>query len=221
MPLGIFIIRNFLEPFSYLVYALAFYLKARRGRLGLDWLLLAYYLAGAALLTAANFLVLHPLPDMLNDWMYNVVYFLTICVLSWYFLHLLTGRWKKLFLVVALIVNTLIFFVYELLLGHFLNDYNSIVYAISFICIVIYSFLYFSQLLGNVTEKSITREFDFWLVSGYLLYFLGAFIIILLYRTVPFAVTGDVWVLQNVILFIGSLITLTGYLNTSGRRRFF
>ncbi|HVZ96641.1 MAG TPA: hypothetical protein VG847_07185 [Chitinophagaceae bacterium] len=155
-----------------------------------------------------------------NNWIYNTVHFINICVLSWYFYHLLQTKLKKGFVWVALVVNVAVFIVYDLILHRFISTYNGYVYAICYICLVAYSFMYFNQLLNNISEKSILNNFNFWLVSGYLINFLGSFIIILLYRTVDYDDTGNVWAMQNIILFLCSIITFVGYLKTSPRKQY-
>ncbi len=213
------IFKNFLEPFAYLIYSVIFFLKfMNKKNLELK-VLFWYYLAAAVFLTGANLLVLYPSQSRDNDWIYNIVYFMTICTLSWYFYHLLYAKQKKLFVALSIAVNVTVFWVYEIFLHHFIGAYNSTVYAISFICILVYCFMYFDQQLGNVTEKNITNDFNFWLVSGYMLYFMGAFVVILLYRTVSFEETNTVWIFQSIILFISAMITTVGYMRTSARKR--
>ena len=43
---------------------------------------------------------------------------------------------------------------------------------------------FFDQVLRNVSELNIHHQFDFWLASGYLMYFLSCFILILFYDNV-------------------------------------
>lgn len=215
------IFKNFLEPFAYLIYTLIFVLRIKREKIFEEKILLVFYIVATVILTISSLIVLYPLQDVDNNWMYNVVYFINVCILSWYFYRILQTRLKRIFVLIALTINALVFIIYDILLWHFIGSYNGYVYAICYISIVVYSFMYFNQLLANVTEKSILSDFNFWLVSGYLLYFLGSFIIILLYRTVDIDNSGNVWAMQNIILFLSALITLVGYLQTSLRRYYF
>jgi len=221
MTLPELIFKNFLEPFAYLVYAIIFLLKIYNETNVEQKVLLVFYVVATILLTAASVLVLYANQNVDNVWMYNIFYLLTICVLSWFFYRLLYGRLKRAFIKISLAANVIIFIIYDIILHHFVGSYNGYVYAICYISIVAYSFMYFNQLLANVTEKSILNNFNFWLVSGYLFNYLGAFIIILLYRTVDLDDTGNVWAMQNIILFLSALITLAGYLRTSRRKRYF
>lgn len=144
--------------------------------------------------------------------MYNIFYLVTICILSWYFYQLFNSNIKKATVTLLLVTNVIIFISNDIFFGHFFNSFNDQQYAICFISVVIYALLYFDQLLRNITEQNILYQFNFWIVSGYLLYFLGSFIIILFYRSVNIDDSGDVWALQNIILFLSSVVTLTGYL---------
>jgi hypothetical protein len=220
MEWTLIIVRNFLEPFSYFIYAAIFFLKLKDEKNIEANVLFWYYLVAAILLTYANFLIVTDRADIDNNWMYNLVYFMTISTLSWYFYRLLPARQKKSFVIGAFILNALIFVVYDLILGHLIRSYNNYVYAICFICIVVYSFMYFNHLLNHVTGSSILNNFNFWLVSGYLLYFLGAFIVVLLYRTVNYNDLNTVWTFQSIILFLSALITLIGYLRTTPKKQY-
>jgi len=90
--------------------------------------------------------------------------------------------------------------------------YNTPVYASTFISIVAYSLLYFDQVIRNVNELEILKQFDFWLVSGYLIYFLSSFFIIIFYDEVPLRHRAFLWSLQNMVLFISASLTFSGYL---------
>jgi hypothetical protein len=76
------------------------------------------------------------------------------------------------------------------------------------------------QLIGDVTEKKLSYNFDFWFVCVQLMYQLGSFAIFLSYNyfTKQYFAAGDdkrelsimlgyLWVIHNAILFIGALIT--------------
>jgi hypothetical protein len=205
-------LKTFLEPFSYFIYAVVFFLKLLNDSSYEEKVLFIYYLCATILSLVASWLVVYAPETVLNNWLYNVLYFITICVLSLYFYRVLDTTIKKNIVMFLCIGNVVLFIIYNVLLGRFFSDYNQHVYSINFLSIVIYALFYFDQLLRNVSEINILHRFSFWLISGYLLYFLGCFSIILFYTTIPVLQRGYMWSLQNIILFVSSLIILTGYL---------
>lgn len=211
--------KNFLEPVCYLIYAIVFCLQFNKDKTFEKKILFFYYISATLLLLFASFNAMNIDEQIDNDWLYNIFYLITICVLSYYFYQILLDKTKKLAVLFLLSVNVVIFITYDMVLGHFFKSFNGYVYAICFISIVAYALLYFDQLLRNVNEQNILYQFDFWLVSGYLLYFLGSFIIILFYRSVDIDDSGNVWALQNIILLLSSLVTLHGYLSVPSANR--
>ena len=213
-------LKNFLEPFSYFIYAAILFIKLGRDKSFEKKVLFIYYLCATFLLFVASFLVIYTAEDIENNWLYNIFYFITICVLSYYFYQILNNKIKKYIVIFLLVINVILFIFYDLVLGLFYHGFNEHAYAICFISIVVYALLYFDQLLRNVSEQNILYEFNFWLVSGYLLYFLGCFIIILFYKSVSVDDRGSIWSLQNIILFLSSVVTLTGYLRIPSKKSF-
>ena len=205
-------LKNFLEPLSYLIYAAILFIKLGRDKTFKKKVLFIYYICATFVLSAASFLVVYAPANIENNWLYNIFYLITICVLSYYFYKILNNRIKKYIIIFLLFVNVIFFVIIDIISGMFYQGFNEHVYAICFISIVVYCLLYFDQLLRNVSENNILYQFDFWLVSGYLIYFLGCFIIILFYRSVAIDQRGIIWSLQNIILFLSAAVTLTGYL---------
>jgi hypothetical protein len=81
--------------------------------------------------------------------------------------------------------------------------------------------MFMHQILANVSEESLSMNFDFWFVSSLLIYNLGAFIIFLtfgyltrkilpaeLYSFENRDLVTAVWGVHNVLLFLSSLLTL-------------
>ncbi len=194
---------NELEPVAYLIYMLAVLLQLKHQRSFRHKVLAVYYATGAlvvyiGLVFSEN-----------NFWTYNVLFFANILAQSRYYLTLFESKTKKKIIIACCIFNTILF-IYINIISFKYNDYNNYVYAISFITIVLYSLLYLHQLLINLKEESLLLNFDFWLVCGYLLYFLGSFIIILYYNyyTSNKIARGDLWAMHNTILFICAAFTM-------------
>ena len=207
-----YILKEFTEPIAYLIYCIVLFAVYRLRKHPSYKLLAVNYAIASILLFAA---IIQNELDVDNDWNYNVVFLLTICSYSYYYYSLSKSSYKRQFIVTCCIANILLFLYFNVISGKFENSYNNYVYAFVFISIVIYSFLYFQDLLLNVSEESILHKFDFWLVSANLLYFLGAFIVILFYAYAEGSMRGIVWIIQSLILFISALITLNGYFVTT------
>ena len=205
------LINKFLEPFSYLIYSITLVISLHYQRSFNKTLLFLYYIFSTAVVFYASLLAYYKtLGD--NNWIYNLFFLVTIVVLSWYFHRVLFGRGKKKVVKILLVVNILVFVWYNIVLKKFYGYYNNQVIAFCFLSVVAYSFLYFHQLINNVNEQSILLDFNFWLISGYLLYFLGAFFVILFYQNAAVSQRGFVWGLQSFILFLSAVITLSGIL---------
>ena len=192
---------NELEPFSYLIYALAFLLQLKHDKSNGYKVLFVYYILSAVIIYIGIVYFDN------NTWTYNVLFFANILVLSWYYQKLFDDKRKKMLAVICTIFNLVIFAYVNIIALHY-DKYNADVYGISFITIVLYTLLYLHQLLINMKEESLLLNFDFWLTCGYLLYFLGAFFIIIYYdHNKNYYTRGDMWQMHNVILFICSAVT--------------
>ncbi|MDQ6762369.1 MAG: hypothetical protein M3015_07050 [Bacteroidota bacterium] len=203
--------KNFLEPLAYLLYTFLLLISIDRNSSISRRILFVYYLAALFLTYYANYLSFtKTLGD--NNYLYNLFFFITACTFSYYFYQLLTGRMRKMIVIFLLAVNLFLFIFYEIINRKFDGSYNNYVNAACFLSIVVYSFMYFHQLLRNVNELNILHEFNFWLISGYLLYFLGSFFIVLFYSEFTTELRGMVWAFQNIILLTSALIALTGNL---------
>lgn len=178
-----------------------------RGKSIRSKVLLVYYLFATLLL----FVACYTKVDVINNSIYNIFFFTTIIIFSYYFKSILYNRLKKNIIDFLLVINSVLFIKTDLVFNQ-LSGYNTDVYAITFLSIVVYALFYFDQVLRNVNELNLLHQFDFWLVSGYLLYFLSSFFIILFYYEVEINQRAVLWSLQNFILFLSSVLTITGSL---------
>jgi len=205
--------RNELEPIAYLIYMAAAILFYNSTRL-LRHKVLFYYYGFSAVLIYLGILFLDN-----NNWNYNVIFLLNICVLSWYFYSLLCNKVRKTIIVFLCAGNALLIIYTNVVQQKYLL-YNNYVYAFSFISIVLYALFYLLELLNNIKEDELLINFDFWLVSGYLIYFLGSFVIVLLYDDNRlYSKRGSMWQMHNIILFICSLITGLASVNILLKRK--
>jgi len=202
---------NFLEPFSYCIYIVILFIALTRIRTLKIKVLFCYYLIATCLIFYASLLAFYKTKGD-NNWIYNLFFLLTICIFSYYFYQLFYIKQKKYIALFFLTLNVIFFLIVHIVKQQFFNQVNNYITAFCFLSIVIYALLYFDQVIRNVSEVNILHEFDFWLVSGYLLYFLSCFCIILFYKNATIELRKTMWALQNLILFLSSVITLTGNL---------
>jgi hypothetical protein len=209
-------INNFLEPFSYLIYTVSFLLVNRRDKTFKRKVLLVYYIIAPPLMFYACLIALDVKSN--NNLIYNLHNCLYAVVLYYYFHETLNSSLKKKIIKCLIVGDILYFVIKDVFLGQY-SLYDSIGNSIFYLGIVVLSFMYFHQLLGNAKEYNILLEFDFWLICGFLLYFLGSFFVILTYNYFAHDAAAAqrkelayLWGVQNMLLFLGSLITLSGNL---------
>lgn len=195
--------KNGLEPLSYLIYAIAIFIAIRKNKLIKKEVLFIFYLLAIVIILVACYTT----NMLLNRILYNLYFFITISVFSYYFRSLLSTKTKKNIVNILFIIN-LILFINICLVSHQLFEINNYFYAITYLTIIVYALLYFHDVLKNVNEIKLLHQFDFWLVSGYLLYFLSCFFIIFFYENVDISLRATLWSLQNSILFLSSLLTM-------------
>jgi hypothetical protein len=176
--------------------------------------LIVFYLAGTVLLTGMAV-------SEVNTHFYNLLYPLTSLFLSHYFYTLFRTRLKKSIAVMAGVI-TLLYFSF-----HIDNPYfDSIGYVIASTGMVVLIFLYLHQVLNHVTEEPLSLNIDFWFVCVQLAYHLGSFAIFLSYnyfteqymamaqgepqRKETGTILTYLWVVHNVLLFLGALIISFG-----------
>lgn len=212
-----------LEPFAYLIYLFTVAFQCMRTPLFKFKLLTLYYLLTFALMSYASYYILFKAntAEDNNNWLYNTLYFFSAFFLSFYMLQTLQHQRNRKIVTVLMLVNVVNFFISNLIYQQQLFD--SFASSIFVVSMVLFSFLYFQELLRNVSEQNILFVFDFWLISGYLLYYLGSFFIILSWRRLSETIVGEptdeqgrlfalLWSVHNILLFISCLITLTGVL---------
>jgi hypothetical protein len=220
-------ITNFLEPFALLIYFVALWVYYQKNKTPATKLLFIYYLLVTILQLFSSTIV--KIISISNIWMYDIVAVLTIVCISIYFHQLLqTSKKKK--AVVTMLCVSLIYTIIRHATIEGMRLFDSIGYSIISASIALYVFMYFHQVLQNVTHFNILKDFNFWLASGYLIYFVGSFIIFVSYyyftkkilKTYTKAerdVLTALWGLHNVLLFISALSLLIGSLWVTYRKK--
>ena len=217
---------NFLEPFAFLFYFLGLFIYTRRAKQKTTKLLTFYYLIAFVLGLIGSFAV--HFSDS-NIWLYDIMALLTSIFLGRYFYQTLQSPAKKRTALILTIVYVL-YAIYRNLTLEGDRLFDSIGYAIISASVSVYVFMYFHQLLKNVSETNLLTELNFWLSSGYLLYFAGNFIIFVTYyyftlQYLKYESRSDaelltaLWGLHNVLLFISALSLLIGSLWITYRKR--
>jgi hypothetical protein len=220
-------VTNFLEPCCFLLYFLALQVFYRKNKMKAFKQLSFYYLTIGLLQLYASLEV--KFLTVGNIWVYDTVAILTAVFISHHFYHLLQSRGKRK-AVVALLAVYLVYAVirHTTLEGRRLFD--SIGFSILSATIAVYVFLYFHQVLQKVTDVSILKDLNFWLASGYLVYFVGSFIIFVTYYYFTTRIINTytkeeralltaLWGLHNILLFISALSLLIGCLWINSRRK--
>src|SRR5918993_2812894 len=187
-------LKHDLEPLSYLVYCVAVSITLRKEKSKTRKLIFFYYCLASVMIAIACHSV-----DQINRILYNSFFFITICFFSFYYYSLVLSKMKR-YVIVGLFILNLAMFVKLSVVSHQMLEINNYTYAITYGTIVIYVLLFFDQVLRNVSELNILHQFDFWLASGYLMYFLGCFFIILFYDNVEVKYWSILWSVQNIIL---------------------
>lgn len=174
--------------------------------------LIIYYLVGTIVLTG---MVLNMMITEVNTHFYNLLYPITSIFLSHYFYTLLQTQLKKTVAVIAGLTS-LVYYSFHIDAPYF----DSIGYVIASSGIVMLIFLYLHQGLNHVTEEPLSLNVDFWFVCVQLAYHLGSFAIFLSYNyfTHRYFAEGKsigtiltyLWIVHNVILFLGALILSFG-----------
>lgn len=216
------IIKDFLEPFSYLIYSIAFLLAQRSRRSVKEGLLCVYYFAGVVLIGYASILSQDYANN--NNWLYNIFYFLSAATVGYYFKSVLAKKSGKK-VVVVLFSAAALLYLYDIFIYKY-PYFNSYSAAYLFLCVVIACLLFFHEMLTTPNEENILMKFDLWVVSGYFMYFLGGFFIILSYKyfTDTFtydqrAILGDLWSVLNALLLFSSILTLSGQIWIAHRKK--
>lgn len=220
-------INNYLEPTGYFIYLIALWLYARRHQEKRIAPLLAYCFLTFVVMLTASIMVQHS--SAANIWLYNIHAFLTIVFLGYYFRKLFQSpaKIRAVTLVTGLIV------LYLLVKNMVLQDYqlfDSIGYSLVSAAIVFFVLMYFHQLLSHVTDQNILRNFNFWLASGYLIYFAGSFLIFLSYYYLTTQILATytaqerkllttLWGVHNMLLFVSAFSLLIGSLWLTYRKK--
>ena len=200
-----------LEPFAYLLYLVAILLHHRRYGWRNERWLLAYYTLSVILTTHTA----HIFTARANNiWAYNLLAVVTLVCISGYFYRLLLAPQKKKTIVVLLST----FLGYAFVKNVVLRDvalFDSIGYSFVSAAVSVYVMMYFHQVLNNVTEGDIFRNFNFWLASTFLIYFMGNFIIFVSFYYLTTQVAGTspspetqllttLWGVHNLLLCVSA-----------------
>lgn len=204
-----------LETASFIIYCLGFFFYDRKVDSKKQYRVLAgYYLVAAIGMGVASRLDFNP-P------VYNLLYLFTSLGIGYYFYCILQGARKK----IAWLTTsfTASYYLLSNLVNGFDQVFDSIGHVIASTGIVLLIFLFLHQLLSNVKEEPISHSFDFWFSAIQLMYHLGSFAIFLSYNYFSHKFFSDdydskeigrmatyLWMLHNVILFLGALVTSFG-----------
>lgn len=208
---------NLLEPLSFLIYAICFSVRVKNDSAARTKVLFLFYITFTVLMAYASYIVFY---KGNNNWIYNLSYLPAGICISYYFYKLFRSKEKKNAIKWLAAVN-LVYFLIKNTLFSSISGLDSFGYSLLCVTIILIIFMYYHHVMNNITENRITYSFDFWLVSGYLLYFSGCFFIFLTwsYLTVRISDTYTdeqrtlltmLWGVHNILLFLSATITLAG-----------
>jgi hypothetical protein len=164
-----------------------------------------------------------------NIWAYNLLPLLTVLFFCYYFFYTVGSIQKRKFIGIIAIINILYFFG-NVLFGDVLNKFDSLGYSLLSISIAIMVFFYFHTALKKISELVILRDFDFWISSSFLLYFLAGFFIFTTYFYLTDRILSTytsrqrdlltiLWGVHNLLLFVSALIAVFSYLWINYRKK--
>lgn len=217
-------VTNYLEPFSYLLLGTALLLQLMVAKRVETEVLAIFYFVAAAALGYASWLAHR---GMNNNWIYNALYLPALLAICFYFYRMLSGRAK---IIRALVAVNVGYYLARMVFSGTLLLIDNIGYAMLSVSVTLLSFVYFYDALVRVGEAPLWHRFDFWLVSGYMLYFLGSFFIFLQFANLAYNILDTytdkeraaltiLWGVHNVLLLLSSLTTLLGSIWIVFRRK--
>jgi hypothetical protein len=218
---------NWLEPVSYFLYLIAVLMYYSGKRTHRIRILIYYYLLATILMTVASSYVRYNRP---NGAYYNVLMLVSLVTIGLYFDKILIARLPRL-LIRYVIAAGIVYFLVRSIGFRKLDDFDSTGYSVVTVAVVALSFVYFHQVLRHVNERKITHSIDFWIVAGWLLYYLGRFFTFQTYEYLTNKIMHTytheerrimtlVWAVPNVFLFVGALLLLAGTLWISYRLKY-
>jgi hypothetical protein len=222
------LISNYLEPVAYFTYSVAIILYTWTRKENFRFKILSgYYVISTALMIKASATNV----DDINIDLYDFLFLLTSIGFGIYFYIVLPVLLKRV-VVVFICSFEIIYFVFNNIIFKGPNLFDSTAYVILSTGIVIMIFMFMHQILTNVSDKSLWANFEFWFVSSLMIYFLGSFVIFLtfsyltrkilpaqLYSLENRDLVTAVWGVHNVLLFLGSLLTLGSLIWISFRKK--
>lgn len=210
---------NLLEPLSYLIYLVIVVVIFKYDKSSQIKTLLFYYsftLVCMIIISAKVYL------QQNNIWLYDIVALGGIICFGRYFYLTLKTKIKKNISLFLVIVN-IAYAIYRHFIVRDYQLFDSIEYVILSATVVFLSLFYIHDFFYKMDEKNVIKTPDFWLVSFYLIYFLGSFVIFLTFEYFTnkilesYTVTERniltlLWGYHNVLLFFCAIASLTGIL---------
>lgn len=214
-----------LEPICYALFALALFLRVKRQPDRKIFVLLLYYLTSAIGMSYAGWLAYqYPEQGVSNNWIYNMLILPAVLAIGYYFYQSLPAKGARL-LAISLGVLNIVYFTVRNIPYTRILVFDNMGYSLLSISVSLLCFMYFFHLLKNVNEYRLWANYDFWIVSSLLLYFLGGFFIFLFYNILENPsyeqrlLLTALWSVHNVLLFLSSLIMLVSSIWINSRNR--
>lgn len=190
------------------------------------WVLIIYYLASSFLMLIATQRVFS---NTNNIEVYNLHLLNTSLIYCYFFYKLLEVKKKKWVFLTVAVISVLYYIIKNQVLRE-IDAFDSLGYSLVSGFIIFCVYLYFRQELKRFDGNEIFLTFNFWYAAALLLYYLGSFIIFLSYYFLTSKILENytdqqrdtltlLWGLNNILLFLSSLVTIIGVLWVISRRK--
>ncbi len=157
-------------------------------------------------------IILLPILNHRNHWVFNVLNIFEFCCLSYYFLQITKSDKIKNVIKVVSVLSFLIIVIVTIINIKEFNNYDDFAHSIVYITLILSVLLNFYEMLYSNETLSLSNHAHFWIDSGILIYFSGAFFVnlfgdkILLFN----GPLKDFWLIYYILLIIFRIFLAIG-----------
>ncbi len=145
--------------------------------------------------------------------------FLEFGVISLFFFRTLKNYFSRK-LLLSLIIGFLIFAPINAFFIQGIYNFNTNARALECIILILFSFMYYYMILNELKVKEPTKSTDFWLNTGFLIYFSGSFVVFMLSNVLlkkSLEVINVAWAMHSMLLAVLHILISIGLWKTAPR----
>lgn len=174
--------------------------------------IISFYVFGTFFLESLCWaIILLPLENHQNHWVINIFNVFEFVCLSYYFFSTVKSIRIKQFVKVISILSLLLIFTLTILNIENFNRYDNLTHSIVYITLMLFVLLNFYEILYSEETLILSNYPYFWIASGVLIYFSGAFFINLFGDVILFNVRlNDFWIIYYVLIIIFRIFLAIG-----------